>query len=118
MNTLDILKKLYLQTEQEIINELARLRARGLIDYHAVAALGRIQEILDKMIGRSGGYIRRSIERYFYRNHPEYYTRAPKTAAEHMAGYINAKSITIEEADIMQRLQNTVEYSIALVLRV
>lgn len=113
MTELDILKKLYLRTEQEIINELARLRSRGLIDYHAVAALGRIQKILQKMIGRSGGYIKRSIEKYFYKNKPSLYTRAKKTAAEHLAGYINAEALTTTEVDIINRLQTSVEAKLA-----
>lgn len=109
MNDLDILKKLYLRTEQEIINELARLRARGLIDYHAVAALERVQKILQKMIGKSGGYTRRIIEKYFYRNRPHLYTKVERTAAEHMAGYINAEALTTTELDIINRLQTSVE---------
>ncbi len=113
MTELDILKKIYLQSEEDVINEIARLRSRGLIDYHAVAALKRIQAILSKMVGRSGGYVRRMVEKYFYKKHPEAYTRAPKTAAEHLAGYINAESITMEQADIIQRLTNSVEFKLA-----
>lgn len=113
MNELDILKKLYLRTEQDIINELARLRSRGLIDYHAVAALGRIQRILTKMVGRAGGYVRRTIERYFYRNRPELYTKVERTAAEHLAGYIRAEALSATEQDIIQRLTNTIEYKLA-----
>lgn len=113
MTTLDILKKLYLSTEREIINELARLRSRGLIDYHAVAALDRIQKILTKMVGRSGGYMRRIIEKYFYANHPELYTRAPKMPHEHMAGYINAQALTATENDVIERLSSSVEYKLA-----
>ncbi len=113
MTVLDILEKLFLRTEQDIINELARLRSRGLIDYHAVAALERIQKILQKMLGRSKGYIKRAIEKYFYKNHPEMYTRAPKTAAEHMQGYINAEALSTTELDIVNRLETTVEYKLA-----
>ena len=32
---------LYLQAETDIVNEIARLRSRGLADYHAEAALER-----------------------------------------------------------------------------
>ena len=113
MTTLDILKKLYLSTEREIINELARLRSRGLIDYHAVAALDRIQKILTKMVGRSGGYMRGIIEKYFYANHPELYTKVPKLPHEHMAGYINAQALTATETDVIERLSSSVEYKLA-----
>lgn len=113
MTEQDILKKIYLQTEQDIINELARLRSRGLIDYHAVAALGRVQTILSRMLKRSGGYIRRMVEKYFYYRRPDLYTRAPKTAAEHLAGYIKAEALTITEQDIVSRLEDSVEYKLA-----
>ena len=113
MTELDILKKLYLRTEQEIINELARLRARGLIDYHAVAALNRIQKILQKMVGKSGGYIKRAIEKYFYRNRPHLYTKVDRSAAEHLQGYINAEALTTTELDIVNRLQTSVEAKLA-----
>lgn len=32
--------RLYLKAETDIINEIGRLRSRGLVDYHAVAAAG------------------------------------------------------------------------------
>lgn len=113
MTILDILKRIYLKAEQDIINELARLRSRGLIDYHAVSALDRIQKILEGMTKKSGGYIRRMIEKFFYRNHPETYTRAPKAAAEHFAGYIKAEALTATEEDVIQRLTNSIEYKLA-----
>ena len=37
---------LYLKAETDIINEISRLRTRGLVDYHAEAALERVQAIL------------------------------------------------------------------------
>ena len=39
----DKLIKLYLKTESDIINEIARLRSLGFADYHVVAALKRVQ---------------------------------------------------------------------------
>ena len=113
MTEYEILRKIYLQAEQDIINEIARLRARGLIDYHASAALERVQQILQRMLNRSGGYIKRMIEKYFYFKHPNAYTRAPKTASEHLAGYINAESLTITQQDIIERLENSVSYKLA-----
>lgn len=113
MNELDILKAIYLQAETDIINEIARLRARGLIDYHAVASLGRVQKILQTMMGKSSGYVKRAIEKYFYKRRPDLYTRAPKTAAEHFSGYVRAETLSITEQDIVDRLTNSVEYKLA-----
>ena len=33
----------FLRAETDIVNEIARLRQRGLVDYHAEAALERVQ---------------------------------------------------------------------------
>ena len=43
------LRRIFLKAETDIINEIGRLRTLGLVDYHAVAALNRVQRILDKM---------------------------------------------------------------------
>ena len=53
---------LYLQAETDIINELVRLRSQGLVDYHAEAALQRVQRILDKMQSESFVYIPQMVE--------------------------------------------------------
>ena len=41
--------ELFLQAETDIINEIGRLRSLGLADYHAEAALERVQAILRKL---------------------------------------------------------------------
>ena len=46
---LEKLISIYLKAETDIINEIGRLRSRGLVDYHAVAALERVQTILRKL---------------------------------------------------------------------
>ena len=46
---LEKLISIFLKAETDIINEIGRLRSQGLADYHAVAALERIQAILRKM---------------------------------------------------------------------
>ena len=43
--------ELFLKAETDIINEISRLRSRGLVDYHATAALER-QNHLDKEVHR------------------------------------------------------------------
>lgn len=40
---LEKLVSIYLRAETAIINEIGRLRSQGLVDYHAVAALERVQ---------------------------------------------------------------------------
>lgn len=54
------LKKLisiYLKAETDIINEIGRLRSQGLVDYHAVAALERVQAILRQMESDAWEYV-------------------------------------------------------------
>ena len=46
---LEKLVSIYLRAETAIINEIGRLRSQGLVDYHAVAALERVQAILRQM---------------------------------------------------------------------
>ena len=46
---LKLLTGLFLQDETDIVNEIGRLRSRGLTDYHAEAALERVQAILRKL---------------------------------------------------------------------
>ena len=46
---LERLIRLYLRAETDIINEIGRLRSQGLVDYHAVAALERVQAILRQL---------------------------------------------------------------------
>lgn len=101
---LDHLRKVYLRAETAIINEIARLRSQGLIDYHAVAALERIQAVLLSLQDETWKYAPRMIERYFYVNHPEQYTRAEKTLMGHLRGYEHAISLTSDEHDACARL--------------
>lgn len=105
------LKKLieiYLQAETEIINEIARLRSRGLIDYHAVAALERVQRILRGLENESWKYAPRMVEAEFYGLHPE--ARKPlaqtETVAKHIAGYLQARTLTSEQHFVVDQLVN------------
>lgn len=98
--------QLYLKAETDIINEIGRLRSRGLVDYHAEAALDRIQAILRRLESENWEYVPKMIERYFYVRHPE--ARKPSARSEtpekHLAGYENAATLTGEQTDIVQRL--------------
>ena len=96
----------FLKAETDIINEIARLRAGGLVDYHAEAALDRVQTILRRLEDESWTYVPRMIERQFYIKHPGARKRLdiPETAEKHISGYGNAAVLTGEQMDIVQRL--------------
>lgn len=89
---LEKLISIYLRAETAIINEIGRLRSQGLVDYHAVAALERVQAILRKMESDCWEYVPKMIEKQFYVRVPEARKalEVPETAAKHAAGYYNA----------------------------
>ena len=58
---LEKLRELFLKAETDIINEIGRLRSMGLVDYHAVAALERVQAILRKMESDCWEYVPKMI---------------------------------------------------------
>ena len=60
------MRMLFLRTEQEIINVINHKRSVGHVDYAEVAALERVQEILQNMIDLSWAYIPAMIEKIFY----------------------------------------------------
>lgn len=97
---------IYLKAETDIINEIGRLRSQGLVDYHAVAALERVQAILRKMESDSWEYVPRMIEKQFYVRVPEArkILQILETSEKHAAGYDNAANLTSEQIDIVQRL--------------
>ena len=97
---------LYLQAETDIVNEIARLRSRGLVDYHAGAALERVQAILCKLDNDSWTYVPRMIETQFYIHHPKARKdiKTPETPGKHLLGYKNARALTGEQLNIIQLL--------------
>lgn len=100
------LKKLisiYLKAETDIIQEIGRLRSRGLVDYHAVAALERVQAILRKMESECWEYVPRMIEKQFYVRVPEA-RKILESVEKHTAGYENAAALTGEQTAIVDRL--------------
>ena len=103
---LDKLISIYLKAETDIINEIARLRSQGMVDYHAVAALERVQAILNKMQSDSWEYVPRMIEKMFYVRVPEARKKldVPETPVKHFMGYVNAQNLTGEQTDIVQKL--------------
>ena len=100
---LEKLIQIYLKAETDIINEIGRLRSMGNVDYHAVAALERVQAILRNMSNEAWEYVPKMIEREFYVNHPEA-RRFYESVKKHAAGYENAAVLTSTEIDVVQRL--------------
>lgn len=103
---LKLLTGLFLQAETDIVNEIGRLRSRGLTDYHAEAALERVQAILRKLENDCWKYVPQMVERQFYVHHPEARKTLefPETAEKHRRGYLNAYVLTGEQTDIVNRL--------------
>lgn len=101
---LEKLIAIFLRAETDIINEIGRLRSMGNVDYHAVAALERVQAILRKMESDSWEYVPRMIEREFYVRVPEARRIAGETAQKHAAAYANAAALTGEQHAIVDRL--------------
>ena len=97
---------LYLQAETDIINEIGRLRSLGLVDYHAVAALERVQHILRQLESDCWSYAPRMLEAQFYVIRPEARKplEEPESPGKHLLGYKHARALTSEQADIVQRL--------------
>lgn len=100
---LEQLRKLFLKAETEIINEIGRLRSLGLIDYHAVAALERVQAILQKLQDDCWVYVPRMIEKQFYVRVPEA-RKILEPVKKRLLGYRSAVTLTAEQTDIVQRL--------------
>lgn len=97
------LASIFLKAETDIINEIGRLRSQGLVDYHAVAALERIQNILRKLENDSWEYVPKMIERQFYVRLPEA-RKITEPVAKHITGYGNAAELTGEQHAIVDTL--------------
>ena len=97
---------LYLQAETDIINEIGRLRFLGLVDYHAEAALERVQKILRKLENDCWAYVPQVIEAQFYVHHPQARKplAEPETPEKHLLGYKNARALTGEQMNVVQML--------------
>lgn len=92
------MRMLFLRTERDIINEINRKRASGYVDYAEVAALERIQAILQRMTDEAWGYVPAMIEKIFYRSDKD------------AAGYANARNITgaftVTQTAVVEQLSN------------
>lgn len=100
---LEKLIALFLRAETDIINEIGRLRSQGLVDYHAVAALERVQEILRNLESDCWEYVPKMIEKQFYVRVPEA-RKILESVKKHIAGYSNAAALTGEQLSIIDKL--------------
>lgn len=96
-----LLQNLFLRTEQELIKEITRKRAAGHVEYAEVAALERVQKILQNMVDTSWSYVPVMIEKIFYHSDKD------------AAGYANARTITgtrsVTQIAIMEQLANNLQ---------
>ena len=95
---------IFLKAETDIINEIGRLRSQRNVDYHAVAALERVQAILRQMENEAWTYSRPMIEKMFYVRVPEARRIAGETVEKHLRGYLNASVLTGEQHAIVDQL--------------
>ena len=101
---LEKLIALFLKAETDIINEIGRLRSMGNVDYHAVAALERVQRILQSLENDCWDYVPKMVEKQFYVRVPEARRIAGETVEKHIAGYKNAAVLTADQYAIVDKL--------------
>lgn len=97
------MRKIFLKAETDIINEIGRLRSLGNVDYHAVAALERVQAILKKMETDCWEYVPKMIEKQFYVRVPEA-RKIIEPVEKHIKGYSNAEALTSTQYSIIDQL--------------
>nr|DAK02320.1 MAG TPA: minor capsid protein [Caudoviricetes sp.] len=102
---LEALRKAFLKAETDIINEIARLRSLGNVDYHAVAALNRVQKILKSLEDECWKYVPKMVEKQFYVRVPEA-RRILEPVEKHLRGYAAAEALTATQYDVVQQLVN------------
>lgn len=114
--------RLFLKAETDIINELGRLRSKGLADYHAEASLQRVQKILRKLKANGWEYVPKMIEFEFYVKHPEErwiiepvskheeaYRNAQMTSTQTKVSEILVRQTMLELDERLQFTQNNLE---------
>ena len=89
------LLELYQSTERRIIQEIARKRTQGYVDYAELAALRRVRKTIQQMVDKSAKYVPLAIEHEFYKG------------KEAKKGYKNALGMTEGAAErdrVMEQL--------------
>ena len=100
---LERLREIFLKAETDIINEIGRLRSAGNVDYHAVAALERVQRILHSLENDCWEYVPKMVEKQFYVRVPEA-RKIVEPSEKHLAGYRNASALTGEQYAVIDKL--------------
>lgn len=75
-----------------------------MIEYHAVAALERVQAILRQMESDSWTYAPQMVEKMFFVRVPEARRIEGETPEKHRRGYLNAATLTGEQHAIVDQL--------------
>lgn len=86
------LRALFLRAERRIIDEITRKRAAGYVDYAEVAALERVQKILQDMQDECWDYVPEMVEKIFYRSDKD------------AAGYRNARALSAPQIAAVNQL--------------
>ena len=92
---LNRMRLIYTKAEQDIIKELTRKRSLELVDYSDLAALERVQKILQNMTDEAEEYIPMALKEKFYK--ADEVPSAPY-------GYYNAEALTGTQTAIVERL--------------
>lgn len=88
------MRLLFLRAEKKIIAEITRKRSAGYVDYAEVAALERVQRILQEMTDESWEYVPKMIEKIFYWSEKD------------ASGYKNARVLTAPQTAVVNQLAN------------
>lgn len=86
------MRMLFLRTERELVNEITRKRNAGYVDYAEVAALERVQKILQNMVDESWAYVPVMVEKIFYRS------------GKDASGYAAARALSVTQTAAVQQL--------------
>lgn len=86
------LRQVFLRAERQIIDIITKKRVSGYVDYAEVAALERVQQILQDMQDECWEYVPEMIEKIFYRSDKD------------AAGYENARTLTMPQVEVINQL--------------
>ena len=88
---IEVLRRIYMRAEQDILNEILRKNAQGYVDYAETAAMERVQAILQGMIDDSWEYVPKVINKPFEANLSR-------------TGYSNAKALMSTQTIVVEQL--------------
>lgn len=86
------MRMLFLRTERELVNEITRKRNSGYVDYAEVAALERVQKILQNMVDESWAYVPVMVEKIFCQS------------GKDASAYAAARALSVTQTAAVQQL--------------